>query len=407
LSSWRFISALVIIIVVGGVAVFYSQLYPEHSTPLKNETSSVIPKSTPNFRDYKLNKSAYQIGQVGSAADSSILTLPQLFAKVEKSVVQITGRIGTSSNLPESGIRLGSGFVYDNNGHIITNKHVADGNQDLDVTFLDGTIYRAKVIGSEPFTDLAVLYVQNVPKDKLAPLPLGNSSMLQVGEQVAAIGNPFGLSGYMSEGIISGLGRRLPAPNPSSTSQYSIPDMIQTDAPINPGNSGGPLLNMKAEVIGINSAIYSKTGEFSGIGFAIPSTTIIRTIPLLITNGSFAHPWLGISGKDMTPEIADAIGLREPRGFLIVDVIPGSPASAAGLRGGNQTIDLQDGQISVGGDVILEIDHKPVRKIDDVLIYLERYKTVGEKIVLTVFRNGESRDIIITLAARPNAGAPP
>lgn len=389
------------------MAVFYSQFYPEHSTPLKNETSSVIPKSTPNYRDYKLNKSAYQIGQVGSAADSSILTLPQLFAKVEKSVVQITGRIGTSSNLPESGIRLGSGFVYDNNGHIITNNHVADGNQDLDVTFLDGTIYRAKVIGSEPFTDLAVLYVQNVPKDKLAPLPLGNSSMLQVGEQVAAIGNPFGLSGSMSEGIISGLGRRLPAPNPSSTSQYSIPDMIQTDAPINPGNSGGPLLNMKAEVIGINSAIYSKTGEFSGIGFAIPSTTIIRTIPLLITNGSFTHPWLGISGKDMTPEIADAIGLREPRGFLIVDVIPGSPASAAGLRGGNQTIDLQDGQISVGGDVILEIDHKPVRKIDDVLIYLERYKTVGEKVVLTVFRNGENRDIIITLGARPNAGAPP
>jgi S1-C subfamily serine protease len=407
LSSWRFISALVIIIVVGGVAVFYSQFYPEQSTPLKNETSSVIPKSTPNYRDYKLNKGAYQIGQLGSAADSSILTLPQLFAKVEKSVVQITGRIGTSSNLPESGIRLGSGFVYDNNGHIITNNHVADGNQDLDVTFLDGTIYRAKVIGSEPFTDLAVLYVQNVPKDKLAPLPLGNSSMLQVGEQVAAIGNPFGLSGSMSEGIISGLGRRLPAPNPSSTSQYSIPDMIQTDAPINPGNSGGPLLNMKAEVIGINSAIYSKTGEFSGIGFAIPSTTIIRTIPLLITNGSFAHPWLGISGKDMTPEIADAIGLREPRGFLIVDVIPGSPASAAGLRGGNQTIDLQDGQISVGGDVILEIDHKPVRKIDDVLIYLERYKTVGEKVVLTVFRNGENRDIIITLGARPNAGAPP
>ncbi len=342
------------------MAVFYSQFYPEHSTPLKNETSSAIPKSTPNYRDYKLNKSAYQIGQVGSAADSSILTLPQLFAKVEKSVVQITGRIGTSSNLPESGIRLGSGFVYDNNGHIITNNHVADGNQDLDVTFLDGTIYRAKLIGSEPFTDLAVLYVQNVPKDKLAPLPLGNSSMLQIGEQVAAIGNPFGLSGSMSEGIISGLGRRLPAPK-----------------------------------------------EFSGIGFAIPSTTIIRTIPLLITNGSFAHPWLGISGKDMTPEIADAIGLREPRGFLIVDVIPRSPASAAGLRGGNQTIDLQDGQISVGGDVILEIDHKPVRKIDDVLIYLERYKTVGEKVVLTVFRNGENRDIIITLGARPNAGAPP
>jgi S1-C subfamily serine protease len=397
----------VIIIAVGGVAVFYSQFYPEHSTPLKNETLSVIPKSIPNYRDYKLNKSAYQIGQVGSAADSSILTLPQLFAKVEKSVVQITGRIGTSSNLPESGIRLGSGFVYDNNGHIITNNHVADGNQDLDVTFLDGTIYRARVIGTEPFTDLAVLYVQNVPKDKLAPLPLGNSSMLQVGEQVAAIGNPFGLSGSMSEGIISGLGRRLPAPNPFSTSQYSIPDMIQTDAPINPGNSGGPLLNMKAEVIGINSAIYSKTGEFSGIGFAIPSTTIIRTIPLLITNGSFVHPWLGISGKDMTPEIAEAVGLREPRGFLIVDVIPGSPASAAGLRGGNQTIDLQDGQISVGGDVILEIDHKPVRKIDDVLIYLERYKTVGEKVLLTVFRNGENRDISITLGARPNAGAPP
>ena len=170
---------------------------------------------------------------------------------------------------------------------------MASGTKNIDVTFMDGNTYHAQLVGSDPFTDLAVLYVEDLPKDTLVPLALGNSAMLEVGEQIAAIGNPFGLSGSMTAGIISGLGRLLPS-NANLDSQYSIPNIVQIDAPINPGNSGGPLLNMRGEVVGINSAIFSSTGEFSGVGFAIPSNTLNKIIPSLITGGSFSHPWIGL-----------------------------------------------------------------------------------------------------------------
>jgi S1-C subfamily serine protease len=238
-----------------------------------------------------LDDGAFQVGEVSTVkASDTELTLPSLFQKVEKSIVQITD----SDEIDVFESRLGSGFVYDNNGHIITNHHVVSGGRStLDVTFLDGTVYRASVIGSDPYTDIAVLYVEGVSKEKLLPLPLADSSMVRVGEQAAAIGNPFGLSGSMSAGIISGVGRQLPA---QEAEDFSISDIIQTDAPINPGNSGGPLLNMRGEVIGINSAIYSTTGQFAGVGFAIPSNTIAKVVPSLITTGSFQHPWLGIAG---------------------------------------------------------------------------------------------------------------
>ncbi|HLG37611.1 MAG TPA: trypsin-like peptidase domain-containing protein, partial [Nitrososphaera sp.] len=263
----------------------------------------------------------------------------------------------------------------------------------------DGTVYRANLIGSDPFTDLAVLYVDGVPADKLVPLPLTDSSKIRVGEQVAAIGNPFGLSGSMSAGIISGLGRLIPSQDVGS---FSIPDVIQTDAPINPGNSGGPLLNMRGEVIGINSAIFSTTGQFAGVGFAIPSNTMAKVVPALITSGAFTHPWLGVSGTDMTPGIADALGLEEPRGFLVVDVVAGSPAEHAGIRGGDQETTIDGRPIELGGDVIVSIDDRQVRKIDDILVYLQREKTVGDELKLTVLREGNLQDITATLAARPS-----
>lgn len=339
---------------------------------------------------------AFQIGQVSTVeASNSELSLPDLFTKVEKSVVQITDSSETSAI--ES--RLGSGFVYDTNGHIITNYHVVNGGGRLDVTFLDGTVYRASLLGSDPFTDLAVLYVEGVPAEKLVPLPLAESSKIRIGEQVAAIGNPFGLSGSMSAGIVSGLGRLIPSQDIGS---FSIPDVIQTDAPINPGNSGGPLLNMRGEVIGINSAIFSTTGQFAGVGFAIPSNTMTKVVPALITSGSFTHPWLGISGTDMTPGIADAIGLDEPRGFLVVAVVAGSPADRAGIRDGDQPTTVDGRPIELGGDVIVSIDDRQVRKIDDILVYLQREKTVGDEIKLTVLRDGNLQDITATLAARPN-----
>jgi S1-C subfamily serine protease len=270
----------------------------------------------------------------------------------------------------------------------------------LDITFSDGTIYRARLMGSDPFTDIAVLYVPKVPAQKLIPLPLGNSTNIKVGEQVAAIGNPFGLSGSLTEGVVSGLGRLLPS-NSNSSSRYSIPDIIQTDAPINPGNSGGPLLNMRGEVVGMTSAIFSNTGEFSGVGLAISSDTMKKVIPLLITNGTYAHPWLGITGTNMTPELATALGLKDPRGFLVIDVIPGSPAANAGIRGGEQLVSINGQQIPLGGDLILQIGDTPVRKIDDVLTYLERYKIIGDTADLKILRDGQERNVLVKLTARP------
>jgi S1-C subfamily serine protease len=337
------------------------------------------------------------------------LTLTELFQETQQSVVQVSGTTSSDNMLFQT--TLGSGFVYDKSGHIITNYHVIAGNDpnDISITFIDGTIYRARVVGTDQYSDLAVLHVEDeVPADKLIPLPLGNSSELLVGQRVVAIGNPFGLSGSMTDGIISGLNRLIPVyPGPGAFSDivapaFSIPDVIQTDAAINPGNSGGPLLNMQGEVLGINSAIFSTTGGFAGIGFAIPSNTIAKVAPVLIERGSFQHPWLGVSGIDMTPEIAEAIGLGEPRGFLVIDTAPDGPAASAGVQGGDAPIQLGGREIELGGDVILAIDDKAIRKIDDVLGYLQQATEVGETVRLTVWRDGQIIEIDVTLGARPS-----
>jgi S1-C subfamily serine protease len=345
-----------------------------------------------------LSDDAFQIGQVGIVkASDTELSLTDLFQKVESSVVQITD--SSETDVFES--RLGSGFVYDDNGHIITNHHVVSGGggNRLDVTFPDGTVYRASLIGSDPSADIAVLYVEEVSKEKLLPLSLADSSKVRVGERVAAIGNPFGLSGSLSTGIVSGVGRQIPTQEEEG---FTIPDIIQTDAPINPGNSGGPLLNMRGEVIGINSAIYSTTGQFAGVGFAIPSNTIAQIVPSLITTGSYQHPWLGIAGRDMTPGIADRLGLDEPRGFLVMNVVAGSPAEKAGILKGNQDTVIDGIPIRLGGDVIIAVDNNTVRKIDDLLAYVEVEKSVGDDLKLTILRQGQTMEVIATLAARPS-----
>ena len=231
---------------------------------------------------------------------------------------------------------------------------------------------------------------------------------------MAAVGSPFGLSGSITEGIISGLGRSLPSSVPQDPTipqldvpslpappAFSIPDIIQTDAAINPGNSGGPLLNMGGEVVGINTAIFSNTGSYSGVGFAIPSNMIKKVVTSLIATGSYTHPYIGITGLDITPEVAEAIGLQEARGFLVTDVTAEGPAAKAGVQGGDLLADINGREIDLGGDVILEIDNKTVRKIDDILTYLEREKQVGDTVQLTVLRDGQLQQIPVTLAARP------
>jgi S1-C subfamily serine protease len=345
--------------------------------------------------------------------NSSELSLPDLFSKVEKSVVQVASKEDAGISL---GSRLGSGFVYDRNGHIVTNYHVIAGGTSegkVQITFLDGSTYNARLIGGDPFSDLAVLKLEeeNIPSHKLVPLPIGDSTTLRVGERVVAIGNPFGLSGSMTEGIVSGLGRMLPSAeqeeesemipsNPTPSAGFLIPDIIQTDAPINPGNSGGPLLNIRGEVIGINTAIFSTS---AGIGFAIPSNTIKKVVPSLITKGDYQHPYLGIVGVDITPEIAEALGLTEARGFLVTDVSSGSPAQKAGIQRGGSLANVNGGEIAMGGDVILKVDEHTVRKLDDVLTYLEREKKVGEAVQLTILRNGGTENINLTLGPRPTA----
>ena len=338
--------------------------------------------------------SATILGDEISSSSKSNLTLVELFEKSEEGVVKIkVERIGSVTDTGS----VGSGFVYDNLGHIITNAHVVNGADKATVTFLDGSQYNAEIIGKDKFTDIAVIKVSEKPR-LLHPLEIGDSSLLQVGEQVAAIGNPFGLSGSMTSGIVSQIGRLIAAQD----SGFSIPDVIQTDAAINPGNSGGPLLNMKGKVIGINTAIQSITGEFTGIGFAVPSNTVSKIVPTLIEEGKYSHPWIGITGKDIDPDLARVLDLKQAKGFLVLVVVDGSPAEKAGLKGVSETQVVDGKEYPVDGDIIISVDDKEVRKISDILIHLQREKSVGGEMVLGILRDGEFLHLTLELVERPD-----
>jgi len=328
-----------------------------------------------------------KILRVGNASES--LTLVQIYNRTKWSVVLISVRT-------PFGRGTGSGFVYDKEGRIITNNHVVEGAREIEVTFLDGTIAEAEIVGTDPYVDLAVIDV-DVPESLLKPVKFGNSSQLMVGERVIAIGNPFGLEGTMTVGVVSALGRQMRAPR-----GFVIVDVIQTDAAINPGNSGGPLLNMRGEVVGMNTAIVSGTGQFAGIGFAIPIDTIKRELPDLIEKGTYEHPYLGIEGMDVTPAIAEAMGLDpSTRGCLVVDVVEGGPAEKAGLRGGTTEAIIDGSRVKVGGDIIIGVDGRIVRQFYDLVLYMERHKRPGDRAVLTIIREGKTMDVEVILGARP------
>ena len=324
---------------------------------------------------------------------SNNLSLSEIFEKTEPGVVRVNVQ---RTNSVDGVGGIGSGFVFDKKGHIITNAHVVNDATKVVVTFLDGRSYNAEIIGVDEYTDIAVIKV-NADLSLLQPVLLGDSSTLKVGEKIAAIGNPFGLSGSMTSGIVSQLGRLLPTEN-----QYSIPDVIQTDAAINPGNSGGPLLNMMGGVVGINTAIQSATGEFTGVGFAIPSQTVAKIVPTLIENGEYKHPWIGVSGRDIDPDLARVLEVTDAIGFLIVTVVEDSPASKAGLIGSEKTIEVEGVNYPIGGDIILAVDGIEVRQIDDILIHLQRAKSIGDEMVLEVLRDNRTTNITIILQERPN-----
>jgi S1-C subfamily serine protease len=331
------------------------------------------------------------IGEIPSYSKN--LSLVEIFEKSEPGVVRVNVQRTDQLN-GTSGV--GSGFVFDKKGHIITNAHVINDAKKVVVTFLDGRSYIAEIVGFDEFTDIGVIKV-NADLSLLQPLSLGDSANLKVGEPIAAIGNPFGLSGSMTSGIISQLGRLLP-----SESGYSIPDVIQTDAAINPGNSGGPLLNMRGEIVGINTAIQSTTGEFTGVGFAVPSQTIAKIVPSLIENGKYHHPWIGVSGRDIDPDLAKVLKLNDTVGFLVITVVENSPAAKAGIHGSDETVQFEGVNYQIGGDIVLSVDGKQVRKIDDILTHLQRAKSVGDEIVLEILRDGRTTNITITLEERPN-----
>jgi S1-C subfamily serine protease len=345
--------------------------------------------------------------------DYETAVLVNIYEQVNPSVVNITrfasgtslqGLRGTFQEGDLVPLGSGSGFVWDREGHIVTNHHVVEGAAEVQVTFNDGTASVAEIVGSDPNSDLAVLKIDPTGYT-LFPVRRGNLDEVRVGMRVAAIGNPFGLEGTLTSGIVSAMGRSIPA-----LASFSIPNSIQTDAPINPGNSGGPLLNERGEVIGVNAQIRSETGVNSGVGFAIPITIVDRVVPALIADGRYDHSYLGVSGITLSPICAEDLGVeRSTRGAYLQEVLPGTPAARAGLRGGSQESNTRYFNVcprATGGDIVVAINEQPVVSFDDILRYLESDTSPGDTVTLRILRRGDEYLIDVTLAPRPERVQP-
>jgi S1-C subfamily serine protease len=320
-----------------------------------------------------------------SYSESSI---PDLFDRVKSSVVNISPS-STSENKSETG----SGWVYDKDGHIVTNSHVVGAAPYVKVTFNDGNRYDATVVGKDPINDIAIVRIsENYTAESLLPVEFGNSSTVRVGERVIAIGNPYGLSNTLTGGFISQTGRLIL--ESESKVPYPHPNMIQTDALINPGNSGGPLFNLKGQVIGMNTAtIGSEQGGALGLSFSIPSKTLLKEIPVLIENGTFHHPWLGISAISLTEDLNREIGLSSNfKGVLVHSLVEDGPAEEAGIQGRNE---------SLHGDIITALDGFPISNTEDLLSYIENNKSPGDKITISIHRNNQDNNLMATLGERP------
>ncbi len=321
--------------------------------------------------------------------------LVDLYTRVNPSVVNIT--IYTEQNSQVEAASQGSGFVYDGQGNIITNAHVVQGASEVEVTFADGTTRSAEIVGEDLNSDLAVVRVDDLPAG-VGPLPLGDMEDLSVGQTVIAIGNPFGLSGTLTRGIISALGRTIPA-----LTSFSIPQSIQTDAAINPGNSGGPLLNLNGEVVGVNAQIETNglSNSNLGVGFAIPVSIVKAVVPDLIQDGEHAWAWLGVQGGDVTALLVEAMDLPVEKGAYIAAAVSGGPSDEAGIRGADNQVTVRGRQVSIGGDVIVGINSQPVSSFDDLLVYISLNTKPGDEVTLQVVRDGQYEEITVRLEERP------
>jgi serine protease Do len=406
------IFAMLTLTACGGTALASSQA---NSDPTTVPQATAIPQATATPIPYV---SAPPMSQ--DPLGSFETTYENVYNQVNPSVVYIAVTLNQQSSLPSSSPFFspgqqnqtpqytqasGSGFVLDTQGDIVTNNHVVDGAVSIDVTFSDGTTMSGKVIGADPQSDLAVVKV-DVPASQLNPVKIADSSTVKIGQIVIAIGNPFGLQGTMTVGIISGLGRSLPVNQGSATVPtgpvYTIPDIIQTDAAINPGNSGGVLVNDSGEVIGVTSAIESPVRANSGVGFVIPSAIVSRIVPVLIQTGHYDHPYIGISGTSLTPDLAKAMNLdANQRGALVIDVVSNGPANKAGMKGSNQQTTMNGQQAPVGGDVIVAVDGQTIKSMDDLIAYLFSNTAVGQTVTVTVLRDGKQMNLDVPLEARP------
>lgn len=319
-----------------------------------------------------------------------------IYEKVSDGVVNVTSTAVQMdfffNAFPTQG--SGSGSIIDTKGHILTNHHVVANAQKLEVTLADGSKWPAKLVGSDPDSDLAAIKIE-APKEKLKVVSMGDSKNLKIGQKVLAIGNPFGLQRTLTTGIVSSVGRTI-----RSDSGTLIEDVIQTDAAINPGNSGGPLLNSDGEIIGINSAILSPSGGNVGIGFAIPVNTAKRVIPELLSKGYVTYPWIGATIQSLTPEVAKYLKLKIEKGAMIAEVVKGGPAEKAGLKGGNQKVQVGNTIAVVGGDVVVKADQHDVKTNDELIHYI-REKKPGDTILLKVYRKGDLVDVKVTLGEKP------
>ncbi|MBC7257792.1 MAG: trypsin-like peptidase domain-containing protein [Chloroflexi bacterium] len=375
-KSWVFFAAVLLLLLGCGFTGDGTSTSPR-ATPQPTALPVVVATATP------LPQQDYE------SLELEERLLVNLVQRVGPSVVhiQITTATGSGS---------GSGFFYDREGHIVTNNHVVEDAETIRVVLADGSQVAAEVVGTDPDADLAVIRV-DAPADLIVPAELGDSSKVQVGQWAVAIGNPFGLERTVTRGIISALGRVFP-----QESGFSIANLIQTDAAINPGNSGGPLLDLRGRVIGVNTMIVSETGASAGLGFAIPVNIVKKVAPALIKDGFYAHPWLGIQGYTITPELVEALALPVERGALVGQVTAGGPADKAGLRGGRRTVRVPGylEPVQAGGDIIVGIDGNRVTGMDSLISYLD-FTEAGQVVVLDVIRGTERLSIRVTLGQRP------
>ena len=370
-------------------AVTDAQPAPTVPAAVREEIDSEDALLTALYRD---RSPAVVAIRVLGAADEDSITAPP---------VQPEGTPGPQA--PDFGFEAqGSGFVIDAQGHIVTNNHVVENAENIEVTFTDGSTIEAEVVGTDVDADLAVIKVGRLPEG-VRPLTLGDSKKVEVGQRAIAIGNPFGLDSTLTVGVISARGRTMPSRVAAGGGVYSLGDVIQTDAAINPGNSGGPLFNSAGEVIGVNTAIRSENGTFEGVGFAVPSNIVKKVSAALITTGEFEHPYLGISmGQPITEAVARELKLETTHGVPVARVEEDGPSDEAGLQGGGEeTVEIRGELYPVGGDIVLRIDDQPVNTSSDIIDYLASETEVGQTVTLTVLRDGEELEIKVVLGARP------